>query len=106
MGKHGSFIIMNPMGVSSSILPSAPWGMMLLIGSAALAVNLPLGYAREGYRKFSMPWFVCVHLSVPLIAYLRLANHVTAWAIPAFLVCAVLGQIGGGKVRRGRRRSA
>ncbi len=85
------------------MLPSAPWGMMFLIGAAALAVNLPLGYAREGYRKFSVGWFVCIHLSVPLIAYLRLANHVTAWAIPAFLACAVLGQLGGGKVRRSLR---
>jgi hypothetical protein len=80
--------------------------MMVLIGAAALAVNLPLGYAREGYRRYSLPWFVCIHLSVPLIAYLRLANHVTAWAIPAFLACAVLGQIGGGRVRRGQRRRA
>lgn len=73
---------------------------MVLIGATALAVNLPLGYARGGYRRFSFAWFVCVHLSVPLIAYLRLANHVTAWAIPAFLACAVLGQIGGGRFRR------
>ncbi|RJP18512.1 MAG: hypothetical protein C4529_12595 [Deltaproteobacteria bacterium] len=76
--------------------------MLLLIGAAALVVNLPLGYAREGCRKFSLGWFVCVHLSVPLIAYLRLANHVSAWAIPAFLACAVLGQFAGGRVRRSR----
>jgi hypothetical protein len=99
-------IIITFMAVSSSMLPSIPWGIVVLIGVTALAVNLPLGYAREGYRKFSLAWFVCVHLSVPLIAYLRLANHVTAWAIPAFLACAVLGQIGGGMVRRGRGRSA
>lgn len=91
------------MGFSPSLFAPAPWGMMVLIGATALAVNLPLGFAREGYRRFSLAWFVCVHLSVPLIAYLRLANHVTAWAIPAFLACAVLGQIGGGRVRRGLR---
>jgi hypothetical protein len=88
------------MGGVFSAPQSTPWGLMLVIGTAALAVNLPLGYAREGCRKFSAAWFVYVHLSVPLIAYLRLANHVTAWAIPAFLACAVLGQISGGKVRR------
>lgn len=92
------FMLFTPATVSA-----APWGMMVLIGAAALAVNLPLGYARERYRKFSLGWFVCIHLSVPLIAYLRLANHVTAWAIPAFLACAVLGQIGGGMVRRSLR---
>lgn len=76
---------------------------MALIGATALAVNIPLGYAREGFRKYSIGWFVCVHLSVPLIAWLRLANHVGVWGIPAFVACAVLGQLAGGKVRRIRR---
>ncbi|MGZ9149053.1 MAG: hypothetical protein ACXW4G_11900 [Candidatus Deferrimicrobiaceae bacterium] len=76
---------------------------MALIGGAALAVNIPLGYAREGFRRFSIGWFVCVHLSVPLIAWLRLVNDVSAWAIPAFVACAVLGQIAGGKTRQIRR---
>jgi len=83
--------------------PQVPWALMALIGSAALAVNIPLGYAREGFRRFSIGWFVCIHLSVPLIAWLRLENHVSAWGIPAFVACAVLGQIAGGKVRWIRR---
>ena len=81
----------------------APWAMIALIGGTALAVNIPLGYAREGFRKFSIGWFVCVHLSVPLIAWMRLVNHVSSWGIPAFVACAVLGQLVGGKVRRIRR---
>ena len=82
------------------LLPQAPWILMALIGCAALTVNIPLGYAREGFRRFSIGWFVCVHLSVPLIAWMRLSNHVSAWGIPVFVACAVLGQIAGGKVRR------
>jgi hypothetical protein len=78
---------------------------MALIGGTALTVNIPLGYIREGFRKFSFGWFVCIHLSIPLIAWLRLSNHVSEWGIPAFVACAVLGQIAGGKVRRiGRER--
>jgi hypothetical protein len=73
---------------------------MALIGCAALGVNIPLGYAREGFRRFSIGWFVCIHLSVPLFAWLRDVTHVGAWGIPAFVACAVLGQIAGGKVRR------
>ena len=92
-------------GYAPTIAPQVSWTLMALIGGAALTVNIPLGYAREGFRKFSFGWFVCVHLSVPLIAWLRLANHVSAWGIPAFVACAVLGQIAGGKVRRiGRER--
>jgi len=77
---------------------------MALIGVSALTVNIPLGYAREGFRRFSIGWFVCVHLSVPLIAWLRFSNHVSAWGIPAFVACAVLGQVAGGKIRRMHRR--
>jgi hypothetical protein len=74
------------------------------IGAAALAVNLPLGYLREGTRKLSLQWFLYVHLSVPLIAYLRIANHVSAWAIPPFVACALIGQIAGGRMRRIRQK--
>ena len=90
-------------GYVPTFAPQAPWALMALIGGAALAVNIPLGYAREGFRRFSIGWFVCVHLSVPLIAWIRLSNHVSAWGIPAFVACAVLGQIAGGKIRRIRR---
>jgi hypothetical protein len=92
---------MDRMSVSPGI-PLAPWAAATLIGVAAIVLNLPLGYAREGFRRFSLGWFVCVHLSIPLIAYLRLANHVSAWAIPAFFACALLGQFAGGRVRRCR----
>jgi hypothetical protein len=89
-------------GFEPTFAPQVPWALVALIGGTALAVNIPLGYAREGFRKFSFGWFVCVHLSVPLIAWLRLVNHVSAWGIPAFVACAVLGQIAGGRVRRMR----
>ena len=80
------------------------WGHMAWIGAAALLVNLPLGYLREGKRKLSLAWFVYVHLSIPLIAYLRISNHVSAWAIPPFVACALIGQIAGGRMRRIRRK--
>jgi hypothetical protein len=76
---------------------------MAWIGAAALLINLPLGYLREGKRKLSLAWFVYIHLSVPVIAYLRISNHVSAWAIPPFIACALLGQIAGGWIRRVRR---
>lgn len=73
---------------------------MALIGVLALSVNVPLGYLRQGRRKYSFAWFAYIHLSIPLIAYLRIANHVTLWFIPLFVVCAIGGQLVGGRVRR------
>ncbi len=76
------------------------WAVLAGIGAVAMFVNLPLGYLREGRPRYSILWFVYVHLSVPLIAWLRIRNHVSVWAIPPFIVCAVLGQIVGGWMRR------
>ncbi|MBI5576573.1 MAG: hypothetical protein HY896_09465 [Deltaproteobacteria bacterium] len=77
-----------------------------LIGLAALVINLPLGYLREGTRKFSLMWFVYIHLSVPLIAFLRISNHVSAWAIPLIIICTLIGQYAGGRMRHRRKGTA
>ncbi len=76
------------------------------IGAAALAANIPLGYLREGKRKYSLAWFVYIHLSIPLIAFLRISSHLTPWVIPVFILCAVAGQLAGGRIRQARRNSA
>ncbi len=90
--------------IVSGILPPQGW-LILAIAVAALALNLPLGYLREGVRKFSPAWFIYVHLSVPVIAALRIFNHLSYWLIPVFIGCAVAGQLIGGKLRRARKGS-
>lgn len=77
-----------------------PFLILALIGLAALSVNVPLGYLREGARKYSVAWFVYIHLSIPLIAFLRISRHLSPWFIPLFLFCAVAGQMIGGRIRR------
>ena len=79
---------------------------MAWIGAAALAANIPLGYLREGQRKYSLRWFVYIHLSIPLIAFLRISSRLTPWVIPVFIVCAAVGQLAGGRIRQARRRGA
>jgi hypothetical protein len=87
-------------GRETIILDSHILFLMGVIGVTALVLNIPLGYLREGQRKYSLAWFVYVHLSIPLIAYLRIANHVTSWLIPFFILCAIGGQVAGGRARR------
>lgn len=85
----------------SSILQQAdPRLALILIGLTALSVNVPLGYLREGQRKFTLGWFVYIHLSIPLVAFLRIESHLSAWFIPLFILCAIAGQLIGGGVRR------
>ncbi|MCX5794597.1 MAG: hypothetical protein NTY77_03765 [Elusimicrobia bacterium] len=75
----------------------APGWTAAAIGATALLLNVPLGYLRSRSRTWSVPWFIYVHFSVPLIILLRIDNHVSLWAIPAFIACAVCGQLLGGR---------
>jgi len=70
----------------------------------AFLSNIPLGYLREGTRRFSIPWFVFIHLSIPFIFALRVVNGVGWRVIPFTLALAVAGQWFGGRARRRRRR--
>jgi len=79
---------------SDKLLPLA----VLLFFS--FGANLPLGYLRETSRKFSLHWFVLVHLSIPFIIVLRSMFGFGWQAIPFTLLCAVAGQLAGGRIRR------
>ncbi|MCL6559365.1 MAG: hypothetical protein K6U74_11330 [Firmicutes bacterium] len=59
--------------------------------------NLPLGRWRVSVKKFSVPWFLAVHLSVPLIIFIRIKMGLSAWFIPVTLGAAVAGQVVGGR---------
>lgn len=72
-----------------------------IIPAAGLTVfsficNLPLGRWRTTVKKFSLNWFLAVHLSIPLIIFLRLKLGLSAWDIPLNLAAAVAGQYLGG----------
>lgn len=69
----------------------------------AFLANLPLGYLRESSRKFSLRWFVYVHISIPFILSMRISYEFGWEAVPFTLLCAVAGQLLGGRVRRRRK---
>jgi hypothetical protein len=71
--------------------------LLLLI---AFMGNVPLGYLREAVVKFSLRWFVYVHLSIPVIILLR-HHYGFGWSlVPFTLGFAVIGQLVGGRLRR------
>ena len=77
---------------------------LLLIGLilTAVMINIPLGYIRQGVPKFSFAWYFYIHISIPLIIYLRIKSGYSWKFIPLTLAGAILGQIIGGRVRRRR----
>lgn len=78
------------------------WGLALMI----VALNLPFGFWRAGTRRFSVPWFLAVHVPVPLAVGLRLEAGM-GWrlaTLPVFVGAFVAGQFLGGRIRRRWRR--
>ena len=68
----------------------------------AAAVNIPLGYQRQSYPKFSFAWYFYIHISIPIIMYARIKAGLGVPFIPFTLAGAVLGQMIGGKIYRKR----
>ncbi|MCL2760222.1 MAG: hypothetical protein FWD70_01065 [Desulfuromonadales bacterium] len=76
--------------------------LLAILVAFAIAINIPLGYLRQGTQKFTFAWFFYVHFSIPLIIFLRIKEGVNWKFIPFSLSGAVLGQIIGGRIKRKR----
>lgn len=75
---------------------------LALLMLVAFAFNIPMGYLRETCRKFSPGWWFYVHISIPLIIYLRIKVGLGVQFIPFTLASAVCGQLVGGKIYKKR----
>lgn len=73
---------------------------------AAFAINLPLGYYRAEHDRFSIPWWLLIHASIPILVPLRKfalrgvnPGSWGKWVIPMNIAVAVMGQWAGGKLK-------
>ncbi len=72
---------------------------------SAFCVNVPLGYLRQNFRKFTFGWYFYIHISIPLIVFLRIKSGFGWMFIPLTLGAAVAGQMVGGRLNRKKRDS-
>ncbi|GAB4335707.1 MAG: hypothetical protein Kow0099_08280 [Candidatus Abyssubacteria bacterium] len=71
---------------------------VLLLAGFTLVLNLPFGFLRARASKYSLRWFLYIHLPIPFVYLARTCLMVAAHFIP-FLVCAaIVGQIWGGRI--------
>ena len=75
--------------------------LLSLMAFAAIS-NIPLGYLRMGTPKYSVRWFVYIHLSVPFIMGLRISSNISWQVIPFSIALAVAGQMVGSRLYRRR----
>jgi hypothetical protein len=67
---------------------------LVVISAVVLLLNLPFGFWRAGARRFSLRWFLAVHVPVPLVIGLRLVSGI-GWQLATFPV--VIGAFFGGQ---------
>ena len=66
----------------------------------AFCVNIPLGYIRESSTRFSVRWFVLIHLSIPFLVAFRYYMNFGWSVVPFSIAFAVAGQFMGGVIRK------
>ena len=73
------------------------WSVAIII----FVLNLPFGYWRANTKKFSLQWFLAIHIPVPAVIVLRFFSGL-GWhfiTFPIFIGAFFLGQILGGRLR-------
>ena len=67
---------------------------LILIGLIVLIINIPFGYWRANVKRFSLQWFLSIHIPVIFVIGLRLTSHLDfGWTSYVALVTAYfLGQ--------------
>jgi hypothetical protein len=72
--------------------------IILSLFAFTILLNLPFGYARTKTKRYSLRWFLCIHIPIPFIFIARTFSHIEMKYIPVFVLAAVTGQILGGKL--------
>lgn len=66
---------------------------IIAVGGITTMTNIPCGMLRDQVEKFSTPWFVTLHATVPLVAMLRNAVGMPNITIIFTIAAAIIGQM-------------
>jgi hypothetical protein len=72
--------------------------VILILSAFTLLINLPFGYARAKSKRYSLRWFIYIHVPIPIIFIARTISHIEFKYIPFIAFAAILGQLLGGKL--------
>lgn len=66
--------------------------------SLTFMLNMPFGYLRGKTKRFSLKWFLYIHLPIPFVLLARILSNIDMSYIPLFVLASVIGQVWGGKL--------
>ncbi len=75
---------------------------LIFAALATFVVNLPFGYFRAGYKKFSFKWFASIHLPIPFIVLFRYLFGLgfELYTYPIMIAAFFTGQLTGKIIRK------
>jgi hypothetical protein len=77
---------------------------LLLIALITFIINLPFGALRSRQKKFSLMWWVYIHIPVPIVILMRIYSDIgfAFYTYPILVGAFFLGQFMGRKVFPGK----
>ena len=71
------------------------YAIRLGVSLAVLIINLPFGFFRVRYKKFTRPWGRCIY--IPILINIILRRFILDWdGVPYLFAAAILGHVLGG----------
>ena len=58
---------------------------LFVIGIIVFLINLPCGYWRSKVKRFSVKWFLAIHISIPIVYSIRIYEGI-GWEVSSFIV--------------------
>lgn len=75
--------------------PSVIVSVLFLV---TVLVNIPFGHYRSRAKRYSLKWFLYIHIPIPFIILARVLSHLDIKYIPILVLASVLGQVVGGRL--------
>jgi hypothetical protein len=66
-----------------------------ILALIAFALNVPFGAWRATTQRFSLRWFLALHLPIPFVFLLRIESGHSWRVIPIMLAACIAGQLAG-----------
>lgn len=66
--------------------------------SLTFTLNMPFGYLRGKTKRFSLKWFLYIHLPIPFVLLARILSNTDMTYIPLLVLASVIGQVWGGRL--------
>ncbi len=87
---------------TNSAMNSSANPQLLLVSLLAVTfvLTLPFGVWRARCTKFTFPWWLAIHLIIPVIIVMRVWAGFSYAYVPLFILATVLGQLVGGRFRK------